>query len=94
MMWEHTFIMKTIHFVFRRREEDKVYSPSSSASCVQWNPSIVDTLGTWQSVPCERCPHLINGQIPIEKAYLGHSKISLIQRCPQFRGYPLRRVPL
>ena len=48
---------------------------------IQWNPSIVDTLGTWWSV--ERC-------ILRKHIYLGQyihtcSKVSLIQRSPYFR---------
>ena len=47
---------------------------------IQWNPSIVDTLGNMV-----KCP-VINGNFTFKKAYLGHSKVSLIQRCPYFRG--------
>ena len=39
-------------------------------SCIQWNPSIVDTLGTWSCI--ERCPHF-RGKLIFKKAYLGHS---------------------
>ncbi len=71
------------------------------AACIQWNPSIVDTLGFC----IERCPHF-RGKLSIfgslvprlgresgnEATYLGRSKMPLIQRCP-FSGCPLREAP-
>ena len=48
--------------------------------CIQWNPSIVGTLETWKSV-LYREVSSFQVYIYIKQAYLGHSKVSLIQRC-------------
>ena len=51
-------------------------------SCIQWNPSIVDTLGTWRSVLYRE----VSSFRDIKKAYLGHSQVSSFQGYPYFRG--------
>ena len=54
---------------------------------VEWNLSIVDTLGTYSVIKCPvYCGVLISGgNFYFKKAHLGHRKVSLVQRCPYFR---------
>ena len=59
---------------------------SGEMSCVQWNPSIVDTLGPGEVSRIERCPRTFQVLVHNEKTYLGYSKVPLIQRCSYFRG--------
>ena len=57
------------------------YDLTPTPQDIQWSPSIVDTLGTWPSVLYRQVPHF-----KIEKAYLRHRKVSIIQRCLYFSG--------
>ena len=63
--------------------EDDI-SEIAGVSELQWNPSIVDTLGPSEVSCIERYPHF-RGEV-IKKGYFGHSKVSLIRRCPYFKG--------
>ena len=49
-------------------------------SCIQWNPSIVDTLGTWRSV-----------LYTVEPLYCGH--LGYLEKCPVYSGTPLLWIP-
>ena len=49
-------------------------------SCIQWNPSIVDTLGTWWSV-----------LYTVEPLYCGH--LGDLVECPVYSGTPLLWTP-
>ena len=48
--------------------------------CIQWNPSIVDTLGTWWSVP-----------YTVEPLYCGH--LGDLVKCTVYSGTPLLWTP-
>ena len=49
-------------------------------SCIQWSPSIVDTLGTWGSV-----------LYTVELLYCGH--LGDLVKCPVYSGAPLLWIP-
>ena len=49
-------------------------------SCIQWNPSIVDTLGTWLHVQCT-----------VEPLYCGH--LGDLVACTVYSGTPLLWTP-
>ena len=49
-------------------------------SCIQWNPSIVDTLGSWRSV-----------LYTVELLYCGH--LGELAKCPVYSGTPLLWTP-
>ena len=52
---------------------------------VQWNPSNADTNGAEESV-LYREVSLFQGLKCMQEWYLGRQKVSLLERCPQFRG--------
>ena len=52
---------------------------------IQWNPSNVDTNGAEGSV-LYREVSLFQGLKCMQEWYLGWEKVSLLERCPQFRG--------
>ena len=54
-------------------------------NCLQWNPSNADTNGAEESV-LYREVSLFQGLKCMQEWYLGRQKVSLLERCPQFRG--------
>ena len=52
---------------------------------IQWNPSNADTNGAEESV-LYREVSLFQGLKCVQEWYLGRQKVSLLERCPQFRG--------
>ena len=59
-------------------------------SCIQWSPSNVDSLGTWESVLyTEGCPHFRNPRL-----YCGHLAIGDLVQCLVQRGVLISGVSL
>ena len=52
---------------------------------IQWNPSNADTNGAEENV-LYREVSLFQGLKCMQEWYLGQQKVSLLERCPQFRG--------
>ena len=52
---------------------------------IQWNPSNADTNGAEESVLYKEVS-LYQGLKCMQEWYLGRQKVSLLERCPQFRG--------
>ena len=57
---------------------------------IQWNPSNADTNGAEESV-LYREVSSFQGLKCMQEWYLGRQKVSLLERCPQFRGVLIYR---
>ena len=60
---------------------------------IQWNPSITDTIGTSKLVLLIEVS-FVEGSFNIIKYQNGTRKVSLVVRCPLFRGVLYKGVPL